>query len=330
MKKSVVITTIFDPSAAVKKFAASPDTELIVIGDRKTPKLWSCEGAHYFSIADQKDLGLSITEFLPFDHYCRKMIGYLVAIQRSAKIIIDTDDDNFPKKNWKVKAFEDVYTVVDQNIGFVNIYKWFTDRHIWPRGLPLGFIKADVDFEAICDRRGCKVGIWQGLADGDPDVDAIYRLTNKDFCHFESREPIVLSPGTVSPFNSQNTAFRKELFALLYLPASVTFRFTDILRGLVAQPIMWSAGYQLGFTEPTVVQERNPHDLMRDFEAEIPMFLEGEKVVSIVADVVEEGASVEDNLRSAYAALRDEEIVEPQETNILEAWLRDLEACQSK
>ena len=59
---------------------------------------------------------------------------------------------------------------------------------------------------------------------------------------------MVLGTGTMSPFNTQNTLIRKELFALLYLPTYVTFRFTDILRGLVAQPIMWAAGYALGFT----------------------------------------------------------------------------------
>ena len=78
-------------------------------------------------------------------------------------------------------------------------------------------------------------------------------------------------------------------FALLYLPAHVTFRFTDILRGLVAQPILWAAGYQLGFTRATVVQERNPHELLEDFESESPGYLRVEKIVDIevplVADV---------------------------------------------
>ena len=72
--------------------------------------------------------------------------------------------------------------------------------------------------------------------------------------------------------------FRKEFFPLLYLPSFVTFRFTDILRGFVAQPILWKAGFNLGFTEATVFQERNAHNYVRDFESEIPMYLHTEKI----------------------------------------------------
>ena len=179
-------------------------------------------------------------------------------------------------------------------------------------------------------RTRCEVGIWQGLADNDPDVDAIYRLTNGEACFFETAEPLVLSRGTLCPFNSQNTAIRSGLFALLYLPASVTFRFTDILRGLVAQPIMWAAGYQLGFTEASVVQERNPHDLMEDFSSEIPMFLRGRDVIGLVTDAIDQGSTVESNLLSAYRALTKEGLVAASELPVLEAWLADLASCRTE
>ena len=51
----------------------------------------------------------------------------------------------------------------------------------------------------------------------------------------------------------------------MYLPAFVSFRFTDILRGYVAQRIMWDYGLRLGFLPPNVFQKRNEHDLMADF-----------------------------------------------------------------
>ena len=82
--------------------------------------------------------------------------------------------------------------------------------------------------------KDCNVGVWQGLADEDPDVDAIYRLTSDTPCYFNERNPVVLAKGTVCPFNTQNTIIIKPLFNLLYLPTTATFRFTDILRGLVA------------------------------------------------------------------------------------------------
>ena len=171
------------------------------------------------------------------------------------------------------------------------------------------------------------IGIWQGLADGDPDVDAIYRLVDNTPCYFRDDPPVVLSRGTLSPFNSQNTAVRRELFALLYLPCTVTFRFTDILRSLVAQPIMWAHGYTLGFTAATVVQIRNPHDYLRDFESEIPCYLESRHVVSLVTAAIQAGASVPDQLQQAYIALHRAGIVHQEELRVLSAWLEDCHAA---
>jgi hypothetical protein len=253
------------------------------------------------------------------------MFGYLMAAQSGADVIIDTDDDNYPKSNWGFPAFDGVFDVIGDKQGFVNIYQWFTDAHIWPRGLPLDLITTTFNLDKAYSTDECNVGIWQGLADDDPDVDAIYRLTSDRPCFFDERQPVVLSGGAVCPFNSQNTATRKELFPLLYLPAYVTFRFTDILRGLVAQPIMWLYGYTLGFTQATVIQKRNPHDYMKDFNSEIPMYLNCRKVVEIVSASISASESLESNLHKAYSSLLHEGIVGDDEMRSLEAWLRDLQ-----
>jgi hypothetical protein len=168
------------------------------------------------------------------------------------------------------------------------------------------------------------VGIWQGLADEDPDVDAIYRLTDDSPTYFNTREPVVLANQVITPFNSQNTQFRKECFPLLYLPTSVTFRFTDILRGLVAQPILWCAGYSLGFTNATVIQRRNPHDFMRDFESEIPMYVNVERVIQVVSSVVKPTNSIGQNMHIAYENLLKENVITSDEMKTLDAWLDDL------
>ena len=143
-------------------------------------------------------------------------------------------------------------------------------------------------------------------------------------CVFDKNESIVLAEGTVSPFNSQNTAFRKELFPLLYLPAFVTFRFTDILRGLIAQPILWAAGYMLGFTKATVFQHRNPHNYLKDFESEIPCYLHAQKVIDIVTGTIRTAGSISDNLYSSYNSLEKEKIVTKEEMSLLECWLQDV------
>jgi hypothetical protein len=327
-KPAIVITSIFAPTEAVTKFAALSTHQLIVAGDKKSPSQWDAAGATYLSVADQEHQGFQLFTKLPFNHYGRKMMGYLHAMQQGAQMIIDTDDDNIPYDNWTFPSMEGEFSTSPANKGFVNLYKNFTSHHIWPRGYPLDLILDEghnLKEEELRPEAG-KIGIWQGLADSDPDVDAIYRLVDNTEIFFKKRAPIVLAEGTLCPFNSQNTAVRRELFPLLYLPAYVTFRFTDILRGLVAQPIMWAHGYRLGFTEATVIQVRNPHDYVKDFESEIPCYLHPNRVIAAVSRAIDPSVTVAENLRRAYAELAKENIVTAEELELLDLWLADVQA----
>jgi hypothetical protein len=328
LKKTIVITSIFQPTEAVRAFVRMSDHHTIVVGDKKTPAGWSLDGVDYLSVEKQEKFPHSLARHLPFNHYCRKMLGYLRAIERGAEVVIDTDDDNIPKPGWSFPPFDGIHDQLPAELGFINIYRLFTRQHIWPRGLPLDSVLKKTDLETSPGE--CRVGIWQGLADGDPDVDAIYRLTNGAECLFESRAPVVLGAGTVTPFNSQNTAIRRELFPLLYLPVFVTFRFTDILRGLVAQPIMAASGYSLGFIDANVFQERNPHDYMKDFDSEIPVYQHSRAVFEIASDAVSSNHSVESNLLAAYLGLQRAGIVAESELDALRAWLFDLEKIQAR
>ena len=326
MKKYIIITSIYPPTEAVIAFSKLENFKLIVIGDKKTPEDWHCENVDFISIKMQDELEFSLAKSLPHNHYSRKMIGYLKAIQNNAEFIIDTDDDNIPKLNWNFPPFdgENVNDYIIDNLGFVNVYQLYSDQKIWPRGLPLSLINRDFDLGNKIIKENSKVGIWQGLADEDPDVDAIYRLTCDEPCYFKERPPIVLGKQSISPFNTQNTIIVKELFPLLYLPTYVTFRYTDILRGLIAQPIMWLYNYHLGFTNATVVQKRNPHDYFKDFISEIPMYETCEKVIEITSNNISTNLSIESNLYNVYNALLNQKIVETREMKTLEDWLKDL------
>lgn len=326
LRKAIVITSIFPPTEAIVAFAAMKDYQLVVAGDKKTPADWNFAGAEYLSIDRQQEIGHHLNKILPYNHYCRKMIGYLYAMQNGAEYIVDTDDDNIPKNNWRFPDFEGQFDFIPGDKGFVNVYQLYSDTNIWPRGLPLDLIRTNFNLESDLTNQYATVGMWQGLADEDPDVDAIYRLTSDTPCYFNQREPLVLGKGTISPFNTQNTMVRKELFPLMYLPTYVTFRFTDILRGYVAQPIMWLYNYHLGFVDATVVQKRNPHDYMKDFISEIPMYTHCNEVMETVSAAVSANNSLNDNLFHAYEALHKKNIVEARELDVLSAWLQDVEA----
>lgn len=326
--KSIVITSIFDPTEAVREFSLRKDHRLIVVGDKKSPPGWEYDNVDYVSVSRQESLEFRLASLLPYNHYCRKMLGYLLALQQGSEAIVDTDDDNIPKENWCFPAFDGYFDTIPPHLGFINIYQLYTGQNIWPRGLPIDLISKNFSLESTLFKSSSKIGIWQGLADEDPDVDAIYRLTNDTPCYFNQRKPIVLGKGTISPFNTQNTLIRKELFSLLYLPTYTTFRFTDILRGLVAQPIMWLYDYHLGFTDATVIQKRNPHDYFKDFISEIPMYQHSRNVVELVDACLSASQSIEDNLYNAYDQLLKSDIVIPAEMVTLEAWLKDVSDIQ--
>jgi len=320
MDKFIVITSIFLPTEAIEKFAKLKDWKIIVVGDKKTAADWSYPGVTYLSPEGQQEVARKFAGLLPWNSYTRKNIGYLYAIAQGARIIYESDDDNIPLDNWvnEPKFSTDAELLSDAS--FVNIYSYFTDKKVWPRGIPLRCV-LEAEIPKVSVSENLKVGVWQFLADEDPDVDAIYRLTNNTPIYFNWREPLVLDQGTCCPFNSQNTYFRKEVFPLLYLPSTVTFRFTDILRGLVAQPVLWAAGYHLGFAGATVLQKRNPHDYLKDFESEIPCYLQADRVVQIAKDAVSSERSISENLLYVYRALSVKGIVSEKELDILSCWL---------
>lgn len=321
MKKYIVTTTINAPTEAVKKLSKMSGWENITIGDKKSPAGWEQEGVTYFSADDQETLPYSLIQKLPWNLPARAMVGFLRAIEEGADIISQVDDDNIPLGDWEVPSFNGTYPHITEP-GFVNIYKYFTNEYIWPRGYPLDKI---LDGKKPTEEmRSGSVGIWQHLADNDTDVDAIYRLTKGDTIVFSQREPLVLQQGAAAPFNCQSTTYEKAVFPLLYLPAHISPRESDIVRGLIAQPILWSAGKTLGFTSPTVTQERNPHNYLKDFAAEMLIYLHSEDIFNTAVAVAHADKTIAENLRAVYEALIEKKFIPAQELELLDAWLSDI------
>src|SRR5690606_1622426 len=105
----------------------------------------------------------------------RKNIGYLYAIAQGARVIYDTDDDNLPYEGrWELPTFLCERQLVTSD-EYWNAYQYFTDEYIWPRGYPLRHVGRSADYD-LYEEGSHSVGVWQGLADLDPDVDAIFRL----------------------------------------------------------------------------------------------------------------------------------------------------------
>jgi hypothetical protein len=212
----------------------------------------------------------------------------------------------------------------------MNVYNHFTQTKIWPRGFPLEFLNANENFTISNlpkDSGSCM--IWQGLADENPDVDAVFRMTCELPVSFEVRNSIHLGSGVWCPFNSQNTTWFKEAFPLLYLPSYCTFRMTDIWRSFVAQCVMWKCNWTLAFHPATVWQERNEHSLIKDFEQEVPGYLHNNKIRLLLEQLsLKSGVEyIGENMLMCYEELvRNNIISDKKELTLVEAWLNDIKA----
>ena len=101
-------------------------------------------------------------------------MGYLRAIQLGAEEIYETDDDNEIVSGQLPSLDRGYYVYNGSGRTVVNPYAYFGYPSIWPRGYPLDQIRPEMSAEPF-SRVGAKPQILQGLADKDPDVDAIFR-----------------------------------------------------------------------------------------------------------------------------------------------------------
>ena len=324
MKKCIIITTINEPSEQVIHYSTIPDWTLIIVGDTKTNDLsYKNIPCVYLGIEQQKNLYPKLHDKVPLKSYTRKMFGYLYAIQNKYDIIYDTDDDNkyiMPLDDFDSKKRTKKLSL---NHGFVNLYKIFTDSHIWLRGIPPNHESVCIIPDLSDELNKLEYSIIQGLVNNDPDVDAFYRInvSNKPFT-FE-KDPgydILLDKYSVCPFNTQNTFWiDPKMFYAMFLPTTVTFRYTDILRGFIALFQLWKNDKTILFTMPTAYQKRNEHDLMKDLESEISMYDTAEQVIVLLKN------NSNATIQEVYKILHNQKIVTEDELEVLNIWLELIE-----
>ena len=328
-RPAIIVTSISSPNRVLQEIARGAQSagfDFLVMGDTKSPADFQLEGCDFHSVAQQEESGFAFARLCPTKHYARKNVGYLLAMQRDAPLILETDDDNIPRREFWAERQLRLRVPLLASGGWVNVYRYFTDALIWPRGLPLDAVQdALPDFNSLSVSE-VECPIQQGLADENPDVDAIYRLLLPLPQNFRSDRRVALGPGSWCPFNSQNTAWWPQAYPLLYLPAYCSFRMTDIWRSFVAQRIAWANGWSVLFHEANVWQERNDHSLMRDFADEVPGYLNNRVMCAKLAelDLTPGDEQTAENLRRCYRALVEANWVGKQELPLLDAWLEDV------
>ena len=324
----LIITSIADDKHPVlnqfAKESLANNVSFIVIGDTKSPEKFSLTDCDYYSIERQKELKYKLQNELPYKHYARKNLGYLIAINSGAEVIIETDDDNLPLTSfWKVRNRE-VKTHLVVNKGWVNVYNHFSKANIWPRGFALEHVKDE--FPKLEKKTKVLCPIQQGLADENPDVDAIYRFTQPLPITFKKAANISLGKNAFCPFNSQNTTWFQEAFLLLYLPSYCSFRMTDIWRSYIAQRIAWTCGWSILFHKSTVWQDRNDHNLLTDFKDEISGYISAELIYNSLKNLdLKNGVeNIPNNMKICYQKLVDLDLIGNSEIHLLNCWIADV------
>ncbi len=232
---SLVVTSIAAPNPVLRSLAAGAienSFRFYVIGDVPSPAVFEIEGCQFYGLAAQMNTGLKFAALCPTRHYARKNIGYLLAMRDQSSVIVETDDDNIPRREFWAPRIREQTAPAAFHTGWLNVYAYFSDLPMWPRGLPLDAVQtAPPPYAGLpVGRLSCP--IQQGLADGNPDVDAIYRLILPLPRNFRSDRSVILGEGAYSPFNSQNTTWWPEAYPLLYLPAYCSFRIDRYLAEL--------------------------------------------------------------------------------------------------
>lgn len=275
MKKFIVTTTINYPTIATIKFAEiaqRDDWTFIIVGDTKTPhdKYIELEKKYsnvkYLSPEEQERDYKEISDVIGWKTIQRRNVGFVAAYRMGADIMATVDDDNIPYDNWGKNLYVGKTIDVDLYEPDLEVFDPLSitkDNHIWHRGYPIEYLQKRhrVEYKGKTKR---KVLVQADLWDGDPDIDAIARLTYKPIVKYSDiTEPYCSNK--ISPFNSQNTFLSREVIPF-YSVLPFTGRMDDIWGSYILQYYFPNS---VIYNKASVYQDRNVQDLITNLEKEI-------------------------------------------------------------
>jgi len=248
---------------ALRSFQGFTEWDLIVVGDKKTPLPYVLERGIYLSPNMQEDFDKELSDAIGWNCIQRRNFGLLWAHQMGAEIIATVDDDNIPYAHWgshlllrkdvPVRYYETNLPVFDP-VGATNM------KHLWHRGYPLELI-AQRDYTKPATKTICP-DIQADFWNGDPDIDAVCRMEHRPLCTFDDAY-FPLASHAFSPFNSQNTFITKDV-----LPHYFLFPHIGRMDDIWASYYVESLGFKVVYQKPSVFQERNVHNPIKDMKAE--------------------------------------------------------------
>ena len=331
----IVVTTISEGTfldayaAKIKEEGFQDETTIVIIPDLKTPtalygkaqKLVKQKGIRAIcpTIAEQdaylKRLG-KISKLIPYNSDNRRNIGYLMAYEGGAELLISVDDDNYPIPGTPfLKAHSVLLNPVDGEVleadsGWFNVCRLLAleNDNVYARGFPY-FQRFKRNKVTRAGKKGVHVDVNAGLWLKDPELDAITWLGNPTKSVSFGGRSCILGRDTWTPVNTQNTAVARKVIPSWYflkmgyaLGGLLIDRYGDIFSGYFSQKCAKHLGRLVRVGTPIVSHRRNSHNYMRDLTAELGCILVLEDMLPWLVDVKLGGSTYSD----AYLSLADQ------------------------
>ncbi len=267
--KAIVTTTINPPTTALGKFMEKKDWHVIVVGDLKTPheEYQSIKNITYLHPEEQEARWKMLSDLIGWRCIQRRNFGFLAAYEMGAEIVATVDDDNIPYDNWGEDLICGQNVEVDVYTGSNFVFEPLSvtnQKQLWHRGYPWEMLKTRHDVTYL-GKQKVFVKVQAGLWDGDPDIDAVERLTMGGplvkFNHFEPFHPTKLTV-----FNSQNTFIHRSALKN-YMMIPFVGRMDDIWGSYLLQKLDFSAN--VVFSRASVYQDRNQQNLFKNMQNEM-------------------------------------------------------------
>ena len=269
----IATTTINKPTKALKLFARNKNCKLIVALDKKS-KEFNLKNSIVLSTKYQEKKWPKLSKLVGWNCIQRRNFAILEAFERGAETIALIDDDNIPYNNWfknihvhkKIKCKEiKINKIIFDPVGYTN------HSNLWHRGMPLELVnnRKYKNGKKYLIEPDIQANFWNG----DPDIDAVCRMIFKPECKFRKNIFPFFSK-KISPFNSQNTLLKRNVIKDYFLFPHIG-RMDDIWAAFYVT----SKKYKVIYTEPTVYQNRNIHNLVKDFRDEYIGYVNSLKLV---------------------------------------------------
>lgn len=263
--KVIVTTTINAPTKALIKYSKMKDWKLIVVADLNTPhEEYKNINCIYLSPEEQEKKYPLLSQLIGWNTIARRNIGLLEAYRMKSSIMATVDDDNIPYDTWGENVVVNKTILVDtydsdEIFDPLSVTEY---NYLWHRGYPVELLKHKNNIRYI-GKQERKVLVQADFWDGDPDIDAICRITYKPNVKFKFNK--FFASIKTSPFNCQNTFISRDVIPYYFMHPYIG-RMDDIWASYYVQANFPNS---VVYGPASVFHDRNFHNLANDIKLEM-------------------------------------------------------------